>query len=223
MNFIYAPALTQSSSFFTQLKAQLPNFDQTSYTFSCELNGTCSLCDKVQCVQKQGYQPYCEDCHFSNVKVQAQCETGGCITCLYIGGGTLPYDDTDLDPEDLDDNEPMDKCYIRAVDPFFKEGESGYYAPFYRESDANLYGQMAELFDLNNQADIPWNIAQIGQWFYKIPGSERFSVVNVMPVKDGILLPNTTNCTHYDYLLPCDLNNPINQCKRWMCDFLIDG
>lgn len=220
MNFIYNPALSQGSTFFAELKKKFASL--TSYKFVCELNGTCSLCQQSVCYSLTGYQAYCEDCHFSNVKIEADCENNGCITCLYIGGGTLPYNDTDVDEDDLDD-EPMDKCYIRANSPFYTPNENEYYAPFYRESDEEKYGIMAKLFDFNNEADIPWNIAQIGEWFYKIPGSEYFSVVNVMPVNENIIIPNTTNCTHYDYILPCDLNNPINQCKRWICNFLIDG
>lgn len=220
MNFIYSPALTQGNTFFSQLKANFENLN--NYNFICELNGTCSLCNQSNCFSQTGYQPYCEDCHFSNVKIEANCENNGCITCLYIGGGVLPYNDTDTDEED-DSDEPMDKCYIRANSPFYNPSETNYYAPFYRESDVENYGIMEKLFDFNNEADIPWNIAQIGQWFYKIEGSEYFSVVNVMPVDKNINVPNTTNCTHYDFLLPCDINNPINQCKKWMCNFLIDG
>ena len=223
MNFIYSPALNQGGSFYQNLTQKFQNFNPNgTYEFTCDLNTTCVLCQNSVCVNASGYEPYCEDCHFSNVKLQADCQNGGCITCLYIGGGVLPYNDTDIDEEDLDD-EPMDKCYIRANSPFYAPNADNYYAPFYRESDETMYGQMQTLFDLNNEADIPWNIAQIGQWFYKIPGSEYFSVVNVMKISDGIVVPNTTNCTHYDFLLPCDLNNPINQCKRWLCNFLIDG
>ena len=221
MNFIYSPALTQGSVFFNSLKNKI-NTSNTTYAFICSLEGVCSLCQNGVCSNATGYQPYCEDCHFSNVRIESNCENNGCITCLYIGGGTLPYNDTDIEEDDQDD-EPMDKCYIRANNPFYDSNETNYYAPFYRESDEEKYGLMENLFDLNNEADIPWNIAQIGEWFYKIPGSEYFSVVNVMPVQTGIVIPNTTNCTHYDYLLPCELNNPINQCKRWLCNFLIDG
>jgi len=223
MNFIYSPALNQGGSFFQTLSQKFPSFSLNStYEFICDLTNNCSLCQNGVCVNTTGYVPYCEDCHFSNVKIQADCQNSGCITCLYIGGGVLPYNDTDIDDEDLDD-EPMEKCYIRANNPFYYPNSDPYYAPFYRESDEQYYGSILVLFDLNNEADIPWNIAQIGQWFYQIPGSEYFSVMNVMPVASGIIVPNTTNCTHYDYLLPCDINNPINQCKRWLCNFLIDG
>jgi len=220
MNFIYSPALTQGAVFFNSLKMKFNTL--SNYFLTCSLEGVCSLCQDNVCFNATGYQSYCEDCHFSNVRIESNCENNGCITCLYIGGGTLPYNDTDIEEDDQDD-EPMDKCYIRTNNPFYDSNETNYYAPFYRESDEEKYGLMENLFDLNNEADVPWNIAQIGQWFYKIPGSEYFSVVNVMPVQTGIIIPNTTNCTHYDYLLPCELNNPINQCKRWLCNFLIDG
>ena len=223
MNFIYSPALTQGSTFFNSLSQTLSNFNNLStYSFSCELNGSCYLCQNSSCISKVGYQPYCEDCHFSNVRIEANCENKGCITCLYIGGGVLPYNDTGIEEDDLDD-EPMDKCFIKADAPFFNASNSNYYAPFYRESDEQKYALMVDLFDLNDELNTPWNIAQIGQWFYKIPGSEKFSVVNVMPIDKGISIPNITNCTHYDYFLPCELDNPINQCKRWLCNFLIDG
>lgn len=82
------------------------------------------------------YNSYCEDCHFSKVKVNSICQDNSCLTCMYIGGNA-----GDLD-EDGELNEPIDKCWIRADKPFYDtNGEDYiYYSEFSRdEADPDLW------------------------------------------------------------------------------------
>jgi len=120
-----------------------------------DYNGEVKLCDLYNkndddsCFITKGYITYCNDCHYSRTKIEAKCINDGCITCLYIG-------------DDADDDDPMDKCYIRSYRPFYdmdsKEGE--YYAPFFREEAKFEYDQMEEFFDLRNENTEIWNVAK---------------------------------------------------------------
>ena len=227
MNFIYAPAFTQGRNFFREL-SRLTNLTGGDYKFNCDYDGYCKLClvPSQECVNASGYNKYCEDCHFSNVRLSSECSNEACITCIYIGGdGDLPYNDTDIEGFEgmEDDLEEMEKCFIRPTIPFYDEKleEGGkYYAPFYRESDEANYLKIEEEFDLKDESNAPWNIAKIGEWFYKINGSERYSVINIMKIDNSLKIPNASNCTHYDYLVPCKIESPINYCKKWLCNFI---
>lgn len=70
--------------------------DSGNYNFTCgfgdNYNDVCKLCDlgnPINCVDNSQklvkYNAYCEDCHFSRVKINAICQDSSCITCMYIG------------------------------------------------------------------------------------------------------------------------------------------
>ena len=234
MNFIYDSALRQGRDLFKKMdkimREKLAEKNKLPYKdifFQCDYDGTVKLCDFYNkndgdyCfVRSNGqdgikFESNCDDCHFSKVKIEADCRNDGCITCLYIG-------------ERTEDDEPMDKCYIRAYRPFYDldtpEGE--YFAPFFRETAPDEYNMIEELYDLRNEKAYIWNVAKVSQWFYKLKGANRYSVLNARKVYDNVssfLMPDMSNLTHYKYTMPCDIEHPINECKRWVCYQMTKG
>ena len=140
MFFVYGYAINQGKAIYKDLLKQW--IDVGGHTalephlFTCNYDNTFNLCnlnDNTECYTDStlSYDSYCQDCHYSKVKLQATCRDSSCISCIFIGG-----DEGDIDEDDGTQNDPMEKCWIRAYRPYYDETDqedSKFFPIFHRD------------------------------------------------------------------------------------------
>ena len=80
--------------------------------------------------------------------------------------------------------------------------------------------EFKEPYDQYRTRDYPYNIATISEWFYKLPNSKLYSVINLQNIieEDGIKIPDMTNLTDFPFKKNCQ---SIHMCQAWEQNLLM--